>query len=65
VITDRSIPFVALRVLELCLAFVFPLEPSVCLGLTYALDPLYERLRPPAPLRPDLDLREFYPAVAS
>jgi hypothetical protein len=66
VITDRSITFnlafVVLRVLELCLALVFPLAPSACLGLTYALDPLHERLRPPAPLEPGTDLREFYPA---
>lgn len=61
----RALALLAVRLLELSLAIVYPLAPSACVLAAVALDPLHEALRPPAAPDRALDLRAFYPAVSS
>lgn len=56
----RALALLLVRLVELCLAIVYPLAPCTCVLAAVALDPLHEALRAPALPGPWTDLRLVY-----
>jgi hypothetical protein len=59
----RDLLVIVLRLVQIVFAVLFPLAPTSCFGVVYAIEVALDRLRSEY-VDPDSNLRAYYPASA-